>query len=171
VVTFVVNLGIHPGVTTVLTDLLCRNATAEGKKLRKLHDGNGLYLWVYADGRKYWRFRYWVGPKEKCLSLGVFPRTSLKTARHKCAEEHERLDRKLDPAAERLAAKAAMLVADERFFGPVAMEWWSKQSSAWDEKHAADVKRRIEINLVPHLGKRPIDEISAPELLAVIRNN
>ena len=37
----------------LLTDVECKNATSEGKSIRKLHDGGGLYLWVYEDGRKY----------------------------------------------------------------------------------------------------------------------
>ena len=65
----------------LLTAKACDNATSEGNTIRKLHDGGGLYLWVYADGRKYWRLRYWIAGKEKSLSLGVFPVVTLKAAR------------------------------------------------------------------------------------------
>ena len=65
----------------LLTAKACANATSEGKAIRKLHDGGGLYLWVYADRRKYWRLRYWVDGREKSLSLGVYPTVSLKEAR------------------------------------------------------------------------------------------
>ena len=41
----------------MLTEVKCKNATSEGLKIRKLADTEGLYLWVYADGRKYWRLR------------------------------------------------------------------------------------------------------------------
>ena len=41
-----------------LTAVDCKNASSDGKKIKKLHDGQGLYLWVYADGKKYWRLRY-----------------------------------------------------------------------------------------------------------------
>ncbi len=56
-----------------LTDAACKNATLENVKIRKLHDGQGLYLWVYEDGRKYWHLRYKIHDKEKihfarCLS-------------------------------------------------------------------------------------------------------
>ena len=43
----------------LLKDAECRNATSESKAIRKLLDGGGLYLWVYQNGGKYWRLRYW----------------------------------------------------------------------------------------------------------------
>ena len=55
-----------------LKDVQLRNAKCKDGKLLKLFDGDGLYLWVYPDGRKYWRLRYWVNGKEKSLSLGVY---------------------------------------------------------------------------------------------------
>ena len=55
----------------LLTDAGCRNATSMGKKVVKLHDGGGLLLWVHDDGRKFWRFRYWIDNKEKSLSFGA----------------------------------------------------------------------------------------------------
>lgn len=81
----------------MLTDVKCKNATSEGKALRKLPDRDGLYLWVYADGRKYWRMRYWVAGKEKSLSLGVYPSVSLKAARAKLDDERKHLDKNPRP--------------------------------------------------------------------------
>ena len=76
----------------MLTDAKCRTATSQGKTIRKLADEGGLYLWVYADGRKYWRLRYWLAGKEKSLSLGVYPEIGLKAARAKRDAERKRLD-------------------------------------------------------------------------------
>ena len=64
----------------LLSDVACRNASSQDKEIRKLSDGGGLYLWVYKDGRKYWRLRYWISGKEKSLSLGVYPKVTLKEA-------------------------------------------------------------------------------------------
>lgn len=58
--------------TNLLSAAECKNATSNGAGIRKLHDGDGLYLWVYLDGRKYWRMRYWQAGKEKSLSIGVY---------------------------------------------------------------------------------------------------
>lgn len=153
----------------MLSDTKCKNATSEGKSVRKLPDANGLYLWVYADGRKYWRLRYWLAGKEKSLSLGTYPDVSLKEARAKRDRERKRLDNNLDPSAERRAEKLRLKTAAENSFEAVAREWFKKQLHTWVPGHADDVKRRLEKNAFPSLGRRPIDQIEAPELLAAIR--
>lgn len=153
----------------ILKDVECRNATSQGRKLRKLHDGDGLYLWVYDDGRKYWRLRYWLGGKEKSLSLGVYPDISLKEARIRRNAERERLDADLDPSAERRAAKLKRQLSIANSFEAVAREWYHKQVHTWVPTHARDVLRRLEGNIFPSIGRRPIAEIDAPELLATVR--
>ena len=152
-----------------LTDPECKNATAKGNELRKLHDGGGLYLWVYADGRKYWRLRYKIAGSEKSLSLGVYPATGLKKARKRRDEERQRLEDNLDPAAERRANKARKMAASANSFEAVGREWFAKQMKTWVQGHADDVLRRLERNVFPTIGRRPISQIDAPELLAALR--
>jgi integrase len=156
-------------VTTMLTDAKCKHATAEGKTIRKLADRDGLYLWVYADGRKYWRLRYKVAGVEKSLSLGVYPKVGLKTARARLDAERKHLDNKLDPSTERRADKLRTMVASANSFKAVADEWYGKKANVWVAHHAKDVRRRLDKNIYPHLGNRPISEINALELLTVIR--
>lgn len=155
--------------TNLLSPISVKNATSEGKAIRKLSDGGGLYLWVYADGRKYWRLRYWIAGQEKSLSLGVFPNVSLKEAREAALSERKKLEKDLDPSAERKADKIKKSVARENSFQAVADEWHKKNIHTWVETHAIDVKRRLANNIYPSLGKRPINEIDAPELLATIQ--
>jgi integrase len=139
--------------------------------VRKLHDGDGLYLWVYADGRKYWRLRYWYAGKEKSLSAGVYPKVSLSEARRKSEEAHKFLQAETasDPSAERKATKRLALLAAENSFEAVALEWHAKRVHTWVPHHAADVKRRLENNVFPAIGKRPIDAIDAQELLDAVQ--
>ncbi len=153
----------------MLTDIKCKKATSEGLSIRKLPDSGGLYLWVYADGRKYWRLRYWLDGKEKSLSLGVYPDVGLKQARRRRDDERRRLDENLDPGAERRAEKARRNVAAGNSFEAVAREWHGKQGKTWVPGHAVDVLRRLEMNAFPALGRRPISQIDAPELLAALR--
>jgi integrase len=153
----------------IRSDSECRNATSNDNEIRKLHDGGGLYLWVYADGRKYWRLRYKIAGSEKSLSLGVYPTIGLKKARKRRDDERQRLDDNLDPAAERRADKARKMVASANSFEAVAREWYGKQTKHWVPGHADDVLRRLEMNAFPSIGRRPISQIDAPELLTALR--
>ena len=156
--------------TNLLSAAECKNATSNGASVRKLHDGDGLYLWVYLDGRKYWRMRYWQADKEKSLSLGVYPKVTLSDARKKRDELRKQLQADLDPSAERKATNLRKKLANVNSFEAVALEWYNKQLHTWVEHHASDVKRRrLESNIFPTLGNRPIDQINARELLEAIR--
>ena len=152
----------------ILTDVYCRKATSGEASIKKLSDGGGLYLWVSADGSKYWRLRYWIAGKEKTLSLGVYPAVTLKEARGKRDSERKQLSSGLDPSAERKASKRQQRVAAANSFEAVAREWYGKQLHTWVATHAVDVMRRLEGNVFPDLGCRPIAEIEAPEVLDCI---
>jgi integrase len=155
--------------TNLLSAAECKNANSQGSLIRKLHDGDGLYLWVYLDGRKYWRMRYWQPGKEKSLSIGVYPRVSLSDARKKRDELRKQLEAGLDPSAERKAVNLRKKLSAENFFEAVATEWYLKRVHILAPRHAQDVQRRLKSNIFPLLGKRPIDQIEAPELLSAIR--
>jgi integrase len=155
--------------TNLLSAAECKNANSNGAAVRKLTDGDGLYMWVYLDGRKYWRMRYWQAGKEKSLSLGVYPKVSLSDARKKRDELRKQLEADLDPSAERKATNLRKKLAAENSFEAVAREWYGKQLHTWVPHHASDVKRRLENNIFPSIGKRPVDAIQAPELLRTVQ--
>lgn len=93
----------------------CKNANSNGAGIRKLHDGDGLYLWVCLDGRKYWRMRYWQTGKEKSLSVGVYPKISLSEARKKRDELRQQLQSDLE-AARRIVSETDTLLLTQRDF-------------------------------------------------------
>ncbi|MCP5252351.1 MAG: tyrosine-type recombinase/integrase [Burkholderiales bacterium] len=150
-------------------DTRYRNAKSEGKKITKLYDGNGLFLWVYEDGRKYWRLRYRIHGKEKSISLGVYPDISLSEAREKAKLERKKVDDHIDPSIDRKVTKQRAKQAAENSFEAVSREWYAKQIHTWVHSHAKDVKRRLEGNVFPYIGMHPISKIEAPELLNMIR--
>jgi integrase len=153
-----------------LTDTAIRNAKPENKP-RKLFDERGLYLLV-ARGGKWWRFKYRFGGKEKLVSLGVYPDVGLKQARERRDEARKLVASGTDPSAERQAAKSAFTEALRRecdSFEAIAREWFQKFSSNWVSSHSETVIHRLEANLFPWIGGRPIAEISAVELLEVLR--
>jgi integrase len=134
-----------------------------------MHDGGGLYLWAYPDGKLYWRLRYWQNGTEKSLSLGVFPHVKLKDARAKRDAMQKQLQSGLDPSEVRKAEKRSKRLAAENSFEAVALEWLGKQSNACSSRHLATLKHRLEVDAFPALGSRPIAEIDAPDLLAAMR--
>lgn len=152
----------------MLSDAKCRNASTQAK-IRKLADTQGLYLWVYPDGRKYWRLRYWQLGKEKSLSLGVYPDISLKEARDRRDVERKKLNSGLDPSLERKAKKVRDKLSAENSLEAIGREWHGKRSHKWTEKYSAMLLRRLEVDVFPKLGARPIGEIAAPEVLSMLR--
>lgn len=71
----------------------------------KLYDGAGLMVLVKPNGAKYWRLKYRLHGKEKSLSLGVYPDTSIEQARMHCTELRAMLAHGIDPSAARKAAR------------------------------------------------------------------
>jgi integrase len=155
-----------------LTDAAIRSAkpgiTPSGKptdKPYKLADAAGLYLEVTPKGGKYWRLKYRFDGKEKRLAFGVYPEVTLKEAREKRDEARKLLSQGIDPSAERKATKTA----DSETFEAIYREWLERFSPRWALSHKQNIIRRIEKDILPWLGARPIAELKAPELLAALR--
>ena len=125
------------------------------------------YLEVSPGGGKWWRWKYRFGGKEKRLSFGVYPDVSLKAAREKRDAARQQLAAGIDPGEARKAEKLAQAGAES--FEAIAREWHAKFSPGWVASHGDRILRRLEKDIFPWLGKRPIAEIKAPELLAVLR--
>jgi integrase len=147
-----------------LTDNTIRSAKPQQKPVR-LFDGGGLYLEVAPAGGKWWRFKYRVEGKEKRISLGTYPETTLKTARDKRDAARKLLAQGIDPSAERKATKTA----EAETFEAIYREWLAKFSPRWTESHKENIVRHVEKNALPWLGARPIAELKAADLLAVLR--
>jgi len=147
-----------------LTDTAVRGAKPTDKP-QKLFDGNGLFLFVAPSGAKSWRVKYRFQGREKLLTLGTYPQLSLKEAREACADAKKQLSGGIDPSMEKKVKARSVQVT----FEFVAREWHENQKPTWTEGYARDVMERIDRNIFPYLGTRPIGEITPPELLAVLR--
>jgi integrase len=150
-----------------LTDTKARNANPKSKQF-KLFDTDGLFLLVSPAGGKWWRFKYRFGGKEKLISLGTYPEVSLAQARGRRDEARKQVADGIDPSQTRQAMKAAK-IQNESTFEVVAREWHTKFTSTWTPGHAVTILSRLELNLFPWIGARPIIEIKAPELLMALR--
>ena len=150
-----------------LSDTKIRNTKA-GEKQVKLFDSGGLFLLVTPQGSKLWRLKYRFDGKEKLLSLGTYPEIFLSDARQRRDEAKRQLAHGIDPGAVRKAQKQAK-TEERETFEVIAREWHEKFKGSWSTGHAATNMRRMELDLFPWIGSRPISDIKAPELLAVLR--
>lgn len=150
-----------------LTDAKIRTVKIT-EKPQKLFDGGGLFLLVTPSGGKLWRFKYRFEEKEKVLALGTYPDLSLTEARDRRQQARNLLANGVDPGN----IKKAQIVAGTKetdTFEIIAREWHTQKTPSWAESHSVKVIRQFELYAFPWMGARPIKEITAPELLAVLR--
>jgi integrase len=147
-----------------LTEVAIRAAKPQLKPY-KLYDEKGLFLLVKPNGARLWRFKYAHAGLEKLISLGAYPEVPLKRARTKRDEARKLVADTVDPSARRKAEKSAQ--ADT--FAAVAEEWLAtKKASLTSSTWQRDRDQLLKM-VGPYLGSRPVADIEAPELLAILK--
>jgi integrase len=140
-------------------------AARPAEKPYKVFDERGLFMLVTPSGGRLWRLRYRHGGVEKLLAIGAYPDVSLKRAREKRDDARKLLADGIDPSAKRRAEKEQQV----NTFEAVAREWLVLQEKSLDESTLTRERSRLQNFVFPHLGNRPIAQITPPELLAVLR--
>lgn len=154
----------------MLTDKHCKNATCPpDRKQARFTDAGGLYLQVSPAGSKRWFYKYRADGKEKQLALGSYPAVGLADARKARDLAKAQKTGGVDPVAARKVERLKTAIPAGTTFKAVAAEWYAKQVPQWSPSHAARSQRQLERDLYPWLGDRPMEEIHALELLAVLQ--
>ncbi len=151
-----------------LSDAKARNAKPKARPY-KIADGQGLFLLVTPAGGRYWRFRYFLAGKEKMLAFGVYPEVSLVDARERSAQARKDLANGKDPSETKKHAKRLSALNATNTFELIAREWYGQRKHEWADSSAAISLARLEAHILPSLGSRPIAEITAPEVLEMLR--
>lgn len=151
-----------------LSDAKVRNAKPKAKSY-KIADGEGLFLVIMPSGSKYWRLKYFFLGKEKLLALGVYPEIGLADARERRAQARKVLAAGNDPGEAKKEAKRVAILKSANSFETVAREWYEKRKHEWSEATAKLMHDRMEQNILPKLGPRPVTEITSPEVLDMLR--
>lgn len=153
-----------------LTDAACRSAACpDGKARARFTDALGLYLEVLPGGGKYWRWKYRYAGKEKRLALGTYPALPLAKARRDRDEARALLDAGTDPGQAKRDEKLTQQIALGTSFEAVARAWYKHWKGPKSPRHADYVIRRLEADVFPVLGHKPIADITAPQLLAMAK--
>jgi integrase len=152
-----------------LTDIGIKNAKPKEKDY-KLTDGDGLYLMVTTGGGKRWRFKYRFDGKEKLLALGTYPDISLSEARNRRHEARNLVANGVDPSVEKKAAKDAKAELQANSFEVIAREWHKHMQgkNEWSAEHATTIMNRLEKDVFPWAGSKPITEVTAKEIKSIL---
>ena len=138
------------------------------KNYRKA-DSGGLYIEVFPNGSKLWRWKFRVAGKEKRLALGAYPAVSLKDARAKRDEEKAKLSSGLDPALERKRGKVAAKISAANTFSSVAREYIETKMVAESRAKTTISKAHWFLEqLEPAIGNMPVAEVDQQMLLAAL---
>ena len=136
------------------------------EKSKTYPDGQGLRMLVHANGSKYWQFRYTFEGKEKIMALGLYPVISLLEARKRAFNARELLHSlpPIDPQAKKEQEKELSLDVKANTFEVWADKWFSHWKSGVSEPHAEYTKRRLEIDINPHIGSKAIARIDIDDI-------
>lgn len=151
-----------------LTDSIIKAAKPKDSAY-SLSDGQGLGLYIQPTGAKWWRYRYRHAGKANMLSIGVYPDVTLAAARREHTRYRELLAQGIDPSQYRQEQKQIAAIAAENSFEAVARLWWKQWSAARNQRHASYTIRRLEADIFPVIGGKPINELTAPALLLAIK--
>jgi len=153
---------------SALTDVKVRQCKAE-TKARKISDGGGLFLLVTPAGGKLWRWKYRYQGTPKLMALGKYPDVSLTLARERHRQGRELLATGVDPMGQRKSDRLRARESDENSFATVAAKWLEHWRVGKSVQHGGTVSRRLDANILPFLGSRPIGTIEAPDVVAVVK--
>lgn len=148
-----------------LTDIKIKSLKPKEKPY-KVFDGGGLYIYVSCAGSKTFRIKYTFNKKENIYTVGEYPQVSLRDARFRLLEIKELISQGIDPAVEK---RKNISQAEANTFREVAIEWTQKQANKWSEGHRQIIVYRLERYIYPHLGAFRISEITAPQILFILR--
>ncbi len=151
-----------------LTDVSARSAKPAEKPF-KLSDEKGLFLLVKPNGTKLWQHKYRIDGKEKLLSYGAYPETSLKDAREKRDAARKLIAEGIDPSAHKKAKKAAREAASANSLEVICREWLNLRKSEIEPAQILKTTARMENDVFPWLGSKPLAEVTAPDVLSVMR--
>jgi integrase len=132
----------------------------------------GLYMQVTPKGGKTWILRVSVGDKRRDIGLGGFPTVTLSQARDKARDARDKIERGIDPVAERKAAKATLATAQRRgltFADAVEKCLAAKLDAFRNAKHRQQWQNTLNSYALPELGKMLVSDIDTQDVLRVLQ--
>jgi len=142
----------------MLTDTQIKSLKPKDKLYRKL-DSQRLYIEIAVSGSKIWQQKYNWQKKETMKSLGHYPAIGLSDARRRGTELRELVREGINPKQ-----KDNTLTMQKDTFRDMFFQWHNYKKGEWSADYSKDTIQRAECYLLPFIGSRPIDEITAPDM-------
>ena len=138
-----------------------------------LMDGQGLFLRVKTNGKKFWLFNYYKPltspPKRTNLSIGSYPEISIAKARNMRNEYRALLAQGIDPQVHRKEQELAQLQNLSNTFYKVAENWRLKYQTEVEPLTMEKNWLRLEKHLFPKLGNYPVSSITPLLLVEALK--
>ena len=157
-----------------LTDIQIKAWVKAGTRFEGKADGNGLYLrYRTHDTIPSWRFRYRLAGKPRVMTIGTYGAISLAKAREITRELAARVSLGYDVAGEKQERKAevkAKIEADQndKTVAEIADDYFRKKVlGTW--KHPDILRRRLEKDINPRMGKKKIKEIKPRDIDSLLQ--
>ena len=156
--------------TRPLSNTEIKNAKPREKEYN-LADGDGLALRIKPNASKYWIFNYSrpYTKKRANISFGTYPDLSLADAREMRHVARKSLARNIDPRQKRDNDSKIQIAAMENTLRYVAEKWFEIKSLQLTPDYAMDVWNSLDNHIFPKLGKRPIHNVLAPDVIDTLK--
>ena len=135
----------------------------------KLSDRDGLYLLIEPTGTRVWRMNYRLRGKQRTITFGRWPELLLGEARERLLEARRLIANGVDPVEQAKLEKIAESIAATNTFEAIAAEWLDKVEKEGAAAMTLKKARWLLAKVYPAIGRRPITEISAHELLLALK--
>jgi integrase len=157
-----------------LADVTVRQAK-KATKPYKITDARGLYIEIRPTGKKLWRYRYRMpDPKtgkrrENVYAIGEYPEISLDAAREKRNQARRLVKQGIHPAHDRHAKRAEQITEGANTFEAIGREWLQKKWKSWAESNREYIKRTLEREVFPYIGRLPIKSVTPAHILTILQ--
>lgn len=162
---------VMPKINKKLTETAIRTSQPKDKDYFLFDDG-GLRLLIRPSGTKVWQYPYRLNNKNNIYTIGKYGqgdgRVGTAEARKHRDSVKKLLEQGIDPNKDKKAKKQQVIEESENTFQSVAEEWYGKQS--WAEKHAKNIKSRLEKDVFPIIGWKSIKDVTIHDILQILRN-
>jgi integrase len=140
------------------------------KKPGRHADGQGLYFRATGDSKAYFVYRFRTGGREREMSLGPYPETTLEQARAKHAGLRAQVLNKVDPLAGRRYAKGGLVTnSGVPTFGAMADAYIAAHEGSWrSSKHATQWWSTLRTHAAA-LRDMPVDQVDTEAVLGCLR--